>query len=62
MSVDAADGRARVVQLTALGAKDWTTYRGAARTALAEVLRGWDDRQIADFAALFDRFLRAPNP
>ena len=61
LSADAADGRARVVQLTALGAKEWTAYRGAARTALADLLSDWDDKQIGDFARLFDQFLRAPN-
>lgn len=62
LSADAADGRARVVQLTALGAKDWTAYRAAARTALADVLRDWDDGQVADFARLFDQFLHTPGP
>jgi DNA-binding MarR family transcriptional regulator len=58
---DAADGRVRVVQLTALGAQDWTSYRGAARAALGDMMRDWDDDRIAEFARLFDQFLHIPS-
>lgn len=57
LSVDAADGRARVAQLTEFGAKSWVAYRSAVRAALVDVVREWSDEDLAAFAALFDRFL-----
>lgn len=57
LAIDAADGRARIVQLTPHGAAAWSRYRAAARAALVEVVSDWSDDDLATFAALFTRFL-----
>jgi DNA-binding MarR family transcriptional regulator len=62
IKADDADGRARVVHLTRLGAQRWLAYRKAGRDMLDELLAGWDDADVVAFADLFDRFLRRPLP
>lgn len=57
VSVDPTDGRARVARLTESGAEQWAAYRAAATATMTEVVQDWDDRELAQFAALFDRFL-----
>jgi len=58
---DEADRRARVVQLTRLGAQQWLAYRRAGRDMLDELLSGWDEPDVVLFAELFDRFLQLPS-
>ena len=60
LTSDEADRRARVVQLTRLGAQQWLAYRKAGRDMLDELLTGWDDGDVVAFADLFERFLRLP--
>lgn len=62
IEVDSSDRRARVVTLTPFGTAQWTTHRGAARDMLAELLDGWDDDAVVDFAELLDRFVHLHRP
>jgi DNA-binding MarR family transcriptional regulator len=58
MRSDRADKRARIVELTPFGRRQFAAHRGAARTMIDELVADWDDADVLAFADLFDRFLR----
>ena len=60
VQADLEDGRARVVDITAIGQQKWDSYRGASGEMLDEVLTCWDDEAVSTFVELFDRFLVGP--
>jgi DNA-binding MarR family transcriptional regulator len=62
VQADLEDGRARVVDITAIGQQKWDSYRGVSREMLDELLTCWDDEAVTTFAELFDRFLVVPLP
>jgi DNA-binding MarR family transcriptional regulator len=59
---DDTDGRVVLVQLTKLGARQWSAYHDEMRRILTASLVDWSDADLTRFATYFDRFLDTLGP